>query len=174
MVVSNQCTNETSTSIYDVLIFIVKLDDGVCKVWDRRSLREHNPKPVGVLAGHIDGITYVATRGDGRHLITNSKDQTVKLWDIRRVSDREAVEGGKKAVAIQMWDYRWQRVPKNMTSTKAPKVTGDSSVMTYTGHTILQTLIRCHFSPKFSTGQKYIYTGCAAGRVVVYDVLTGL
>ena len=27
-------------------------DDGLCKVWDRRSLREDDPKPVGVLAGN--------------------------------------------------------------------------------------------------------------------------
>ena len=53
------------------------------------------------------------------------------------------------------------------------KVEGDSSVMTYTGHTVLQTLIRCHFSPDHTTGQSLIYTGCAAGRVVVYDLLTG-
>jgi len=45
--------------------------------------------------------------------------------------------------------------------------------VTYTGHTVLQTLVRARFSPKFTTGQRYIYTGCAAGRVVIYDLLTG-
>ena len=34
-------------------------------------------------------------------------------------------------------------------------------------------LSRCHFSPQHTTGQSLIYTGCAAGRVVIYDVLTG-
>lgn len=43
---------------------------------------------------------------------------------------------------------------------------GDTSIMTYRGHTVLQTLVRCHFSPAYSTGQRYIYTGCAAGRIV--------
>ena len=33
--------------------------------------------------------------------------------------------------------------------------------------------IRCHFSPMANTGQKFIYTGCAKGRVVIYDMLTG-
>ena len=46
-------------------------DDGICKIWDRRALRETDPVPVGVLAGHIDGITYIDPKGDGRHLITN-------------------------------------------------------------------------------------------------------
>ena len=31
--------------------------------------------PVGILAGHLDGLTYIDPRGDGRYLITNSKDQ---------------------------------------------------------------------------------------------------
>ena len=46
-------------------------DDGICKIWDRRSLRESDPVPVGLLAGHVDGLTYIDPRGDGRHLITN-------------------------------------------------------------------------------------------------------
>ena len=45
--------------------------------------------------------------------------------------------------------------------------------MTYRGHSVLQTLIRCHFSPEATTGQRYIYTGCASGRLIIYDVLTG-
>lgn len=49
------------------------------------------------------------------------------------------------------------------------RIEGDTSLMTYRGHSVLQTLIRCHFSPSFSTGQRYIYTGCAAGRVVSKD-----
>lgn len=147
-------------------------DDGLCKVWDRRSLREDDPRPVGVLAGHVDGITYIDPRKDGRHLISNSKDQSIKLWDIRRFSSNAAIETSKQAVANQRWDYRWQRVPKYVSNSRV-KLEGDSSVMSYMGHTVLQTLIRCHFSPQFTTGQRYIYTGCAAGRVVIYDILTG-
>ena len=45
-------------------------------------------------------------------------------------------------------------------------IKGDTSIATYRGHSVLQTLIRCHFSPQFSTGQRYIVTGCAFGRVV--------
>jgi len=146
-------------------------DDGLCKIWDRRALRENDPQPVGVLAGHTDGITYIDPRGDGRHLITNSKDQSIKLWDIRKFSQPEALEESRRAVSGQSWDYRWQRVPKRVFN--KDKLEGDSSIMTYTGHTVLQTLIRCHFSPQFSTGQRFIYTGCAAGRVIVYDALRG-
>lgn len=43
---------------------------------------------------------------------------------------------------------------------------GDTSVMTYRGHTVVQTLIRCHFSPISTTGQRFIYTGCGTGKVI--------
>uniref|UniRef100_A0A2R5LNM0 Putative ddb1 and cul4 associated factor 11 n=1 Tax=Ornithodoros turicata TaxID=34597 RepID=A0A2R5LNM0_9ACAR len=147
-------------------------DDGLCKVWDRRMLSEAHPKPVGVLAGHRNGITYIDSKGDGRYLITNSKDQTIKLWDVRAFSQKSAVEATRKAVDSQSWDYRWQRVPKRLLDHQK-NLLGDTSLMTYRGHTVLQTLIRCHFSPEATTGQQYIYTGCASGRVVMYDVLTG-
>ena len=37
-------------------------DDGICKVWDRRSLSETHCNPVGILAGHKDGITFIDTK----------------------------------------------------------------------------------------------------------------
>ena len=63
-------------------VFFTGSDDMLCKVWDRRSASES-----GVLVGHLSGITHVSSKGDGRYLITNSKDQSIKLWDIRRMSN---------------------------------------------------------------------------------------
>lgn len=146
-------------------------DDGLCKVWDRRTLREDNPLPVGYMAGHVDGITFIDTKGDARYFVSNSKDQTIKLWDVRLFSTKEAVEATKKAVSGQRWDYRWQQVPRSLNKKKVVK--GDTSVMTYRGHCVLHTLVRCHFSPAATTGQRFIYSGCASGNVVVYDLLTG-
>lgn len=149
-------------------------DDGIVKVWDRRELKENYPKPVGQLAGHKDGIAYLDPRGDGRYLLSNSKDQSIKLWDIRKFTPEGEVERFAKEVRRQHWDYRWECVPKQMKYLKANEMSdGDTSVMTYRGHSVLQTLIRAHFSPAHSTGQKYIYTGCATGQVHVYDLLTG-
>lgn len=50
---------------------------------------------------------------------------------------------------------------------------GDCSVMTYRGHRVAKTLIRAKFSPVETTGNRFIYTGCATGRVVIYDTLSG-
>ncbi len=49
---------------------------------------------------------------------------------------------------------------------KFKRIEGDSSLMTYRGHSVLHTLIRSRFSPEFTTGQRYIYSGCATGAVI--------
>lgn len=36
--------------------------------------------------GHLEGVTFLDSRGDGRYFISNGKDQSIKLWDIRRMS----------------------------------------------------------------------------------------
>jgi len=38
--------------------------------------------------------------------------------------------------------------------------------MTYRGHRVTKTLLRAKFSPMEQTGQRYIYTGCATGRII--------
>ncbi|XP_068025753.1 LOW QUALITY PROTEIN: DDB1- and CUL4-associated factor 11 [Melanerpes formicivorus] len=146
-------------------------DDGVCRAWDRRCLGEGRDSPVGLLAGHRDGITFLHPRGDGRYLVSNSKDQTAKLWDLRRPTGPGGLAAARRAVARQSWDYRWQRAPRRaMTATPLP---GDSSLMTYRGHAVLHTLLRCRLSPPPAQGGLYLGAGCAYGSVIVYDVLTG-
>ncbi|CAN0514828.1 unnamed protein product, partial [Ectocarpus sp. 8 AP-2014] len=66
-------------------------DDCVIKIWDLRSPNAaFHPNrfrarcaQVGGLCGHQAGITCITAKGDGRHFISNSKDQTMKLWDMR-------------------------------------------------------------------------------------------
>jgi len=64
-------------------------DDALVKLWDRRLLGSASGagspnKPVGVFCGHLEGITHVSSKGDGRYVISNSKDQSIKLWDLRK------------------------------------------------------------------------------------------
>lgn len=42
--------------------------------------------PEGQLLGHTEGVTHVSARGDGIHLISNAKDSTVRLWDLRKMT----------------------------------------------------------------------------------------
>lgn len=140
-------------------------DDTYCKVWDRRCLGARN-KPAGVLMGHLEGITFIDSRGDGRYFISNGKDQTIKLWDIRKMGSDICRRGFRNFE----WDYRWMDYPPRARDSKHPF---DLSVATYKGHSVLRTLIRCYFSPVHSTGQKYIYTGSHDSCVYIYDVVTG-
>lgn len=56
---------------------------------------------------------------------------------------------------------------------KQKKLRDDTSVFTFKGHHIYYTLIRCQFSPRETTGQRYIATGSADGSVLIFDTLTG-
>ncbi|XP_039036767.1 LEC14B protein-like isoform X2 [Hibiscus syriacus] len=141
-------------------------DDNLCKVWDRRCFIAKD-KPAGVLMGHLEGITFVDSRGDGRYFISNGKDQTIKLWDIRKMSSDTSCN---LEFRNHEWDYRWMDYPPKARDLKHPC---DQSVATYKGHSVLRTLIRCYFSPKYSTGQRYIYTGSHDSQVYIYDVVTG-
>ncbi|CAL4895738.1 unnamed protein product [Urochloa decumbens] len=139
-------------------------DDSLCKVWDRRCLV--GEKSAGIMTGHLDGVTFIDSRGDGRYFISNCKDQRIKLWDIRKMSS------GMRTRPMKMvdWDYRWMPFPSEAHHFKHPD---DQSVATYRGHSVLRTLIRCYFSPIHSTGQRYIYTGSSDKSVHIYDVVTG-
>ncbi|EAT40857.1 AAEL007451-PA [Aedes aegypti] len=153
-------------------IFFSGTDNGLIRVWDQRCLNEANPESVGALIGHFDGITYIDSRNDGRYIISNSKDQSIKLWDLRVFSPADAESRIKDQVSYGHWDYRWDDVPKKFYN-PTKSIDGDTSVMTYRGHRVQKSLIRAKFSPAATTGQRYIYTGCGTGRLIIYDALTG-
>ena len=46
----------------------------------------------------------------------------------------------------------------------------DCSVVTFRGHRVLKTLIRCHFSPAGSTDGRYIYSGSHDGKIYVWNL----
>ena len=52
-------------------------DDAICKVWDRRTMREDDPKPVGALAGHQDGITFIDSKVGAK---AGLHSQATELW----------------------------------------------------------------------------------------------
>ncbi|XP_068662481.1 LEC14B homolog [Aristolochia californica] len=141
-------------------------DDNLCKVWDRRCFVAKG-RPAGILMGHLEGITFIDSRGDGCYFISNSKDQTIKLWDIRKMSSNATSNPG--AFTDKDWDYRMD-YPSHVRNINHPS---DLSLATYRGHSVLRTLIRCYFSPAYSTGQKYIYTGAYDSSVYIYDVVSG-
>jgi WD40 repeat protein len=128
-------------------------------------------KAVGCLLGHTAGVTSLNGKGDGRYLISNGKDHSVKLWDLRMMLPDVLYDRDDRAqIPCRNYDYRFYEMDPRAFS-KSHKY--DCSLMTYTGHRTFRTLIRAYFSPVASTDQRYIYCGSASGRVHIFDVLTG-
>ena len=111
-------------------------DDGILTCWDSRLfgspdspvgyLGEHFkswatenlsiPKidPSRLLAGHSEGVTYIDTASDGYSLLTNSKDQTIKIWDVRNFSDENSAIQQQSNISDNRnrLDYRYDQ-PEN-------------------------------------------------------------
>ncbi|KAF0694975.1 hypothetical protein As57867_014147, partial [Aphanomyces stellatus] len=141
-------------------VFVSGSDDCYIKLWDRRMMSEANARPQGVFVGHTEGITHMSSRDDGYYFLSNAKDQTAKLWDLRKCVDHAGVQHMPRQYD---WDYRRGEYPGNFDGAVAMPHPQDQSVLTYRGHAVKKTLIRCYFSPMHSTGQRFIYSGSADG-----------
>ncbi|KAF5674918.1 WD-repeat protein [Fusarium heterosporum] len=141
-------------------------DDTTIKVWDRRSMGDN--REAGAFVGHIEGLTYIDSKGDGRYILSNGKDQSMKLWDLRMAmsTDRYTELDPTRTVSTSGFDYRggvyddedWDVHPH------------DNSLVTFRGHKVLRTLIRCHFSPPSSTNSRYVYSGSTDGKVYIWNM----
>lgn len=139
-------------------------DDSTIRVWDRRSMGDG--REAGVFVGHTEGVTYVDSKGDGRYVLSNGKDQSMKLWDLRKMMttsrfDQEILDPLEWSTG---YDYRF---PSHNDYNRHPY---DCSVVTFCGHSVLRTLIRCHFSPPMSTNSRYVYTASEDGKVYIYNL----
>lgn len=112
-------------------VLVSASDDTFLKVWfvsyhlrrsmfskycsrDRRSLGA-SQKPSGVLIGHTEGITYVSAKGDGRYIISNGKDQALRLWDLRKMrTSYEFEEVESRHYGVHNFDYRFAAAPRPM------------------------------------------------------------
>uniref|UniRef100_A0A060T0Z4 ARAD1C12320p n=1 Tax=Blastobotrys adeninivorans TaxID=409370 RepID=A0A060T0Z4_BLAAD len=149
-------------SPYDPSLLISGSDDGTVLLWDRRLCGQH--ACCGGFVGHTEGLTSVAAKGDGRYLLSNSKDQSMKLWDVRRITSQSDIKSQRIADFSSGYDYRYEPYHGPRVS-KHPR---DRSVMTYGGHAVRKTLIRARFSPLESTGGQYVYSGSADGCVYIW------
>ncbi|KAL1991303.1 hypothetical protein VTN49DRAFT_5295 [Thermomyces lanuginosus] len=139
-------------------------DDTTIRVWDRRSMSDR--REAGAFVGHTEGVTYVDSKGDGRYVLSNGKDQSMKLWDLRKMMSTADFDKADIHSYTTGFDYRFMSYLEE-DYTRHPQ---DCSVVTFRGHRVLKTLIRCHFSPPGSTNSRYVYTGSSDGKVYVYNL----
>ena len=115
-------------------------DDTTIKVWDRRSMGDG--REAGALVGHTEGLTYIDSKGDGRYVLSNAKDQTMKLWDLRKMMTTDRFDKIRPEDYSTGFDYRFSPYDEE-DYVPHPH---DCSVVTFRGHKVLKTLIRCHLS----------------------------
>lgn len=122
-------------------------------------------REAGAFVGHIEGITHIDSKGDGRYILSNGKDQSMKLWDLRMAMSTDRFEN----IGLRRnptFDYRWDRF-REPDWFRDPN---DNSAVTFRGHDVLRTLIRCHFSPPGSSDSRYVYSGSASGQVFIWNM----
>ncbi|KAK4453514.1 WD40-repeat-containing domain protein [Podospora aff. communis PSN243] len=141
-------------------------DDCTLKVWDTRSLGDG--REAGAFVGHIEGLTYIDSKGDGRYILSNGKDQSMKLWDLRMAMSTARFEelDPMRAIRGHNYEYRWEDYDNNQWF----RHPNDNSLVTFRGHKVQRTLIRCHFSPPGSTNSRYVYSGSYDGHVYVWNL----
>lgn len=141
-------------------------DDTTIKVWDRRSMGDG--REAGAFVGHIEGLTYIDSKDDGRYLLSNGKDQSMKLWDLKMMytSAQFREKNPRQHTPYSDFDYRWSKF-NDADWFPHPD---DNSVVTFRGHKVLRTLIRCHFSPPSSTDSRYVYSGSHDGKVYIWNM----
>ncbi|VDK72912.1 unnamed protein product [Anisakis simplex] len=123
------------------------------------------------IPAHEDDVNAVSFGDTSRHLIFSAGDDGLcKVWDRRALGDDHRPVGRNPSCGVSTK----MGLPISNDATtrelfisfeRSVYLTGDGSVMTLRGHSVLHTLIRAHFSP-MHTGQRYVYTGCARGQCV--------
>jgi DDB1- and CUL4-associated factor 11 len=139
-------------------------DDQTLRVWDRRSMADG--RPAGIFVGHTEGLTYVDSKGDGRYVLSNGKEQMMKLWDLRKMISPNDFDRMDLRSYTTNFDYRFSTYDEE-DYVPNPK---DCSVVTFRGHSVLKTLIRCHFSPPGSSNSRYVYSGSEDGKVYIWNM----
>lgn len=79
-------------------------DDSNIHLYDPRALGI-NKSPVSIFLGHYGGLTCVSSKEDGIYFCSNSKDQTLKIWDTRHPSPSTAFNK-----YILDYDYRFEKL----------------------------------------------------------------
>lgn len=77
-----------------------------------------------------------------------------------------SLQPNRRRATQQHFDYRWGNYDEDDWYVHP----NDNSLVTYRGHKVLRTLIRCHFSPPGSTNSRYVYSGSEDGKVHIWNM----
>ncbi|XP_032594622.1 coronin-7 isoform X4 [Drosophila grimshawi] len=91
---------------FDAQRLAVACDDGIVKLWriDEGGLNEPTNAPLGELTAHLDKIYFIRFHPLAADvLLTASYDMTIKLWDLRTMTEKCTLHGHTD----QIFDFAW-------------------------------------------------------------------
>ncbi|EDW06284.2 uncharacterized protein Dmoj_GI21649 [Drosophila mojavensis] len=91
---------------FDAQRLAVACDDGIVKLWriDEGGLTEPTNEPQGELTAHLDKIYFIRFHPLAADvLLTASYDMTIKLWDLRTMTEKCTLTGHTD----QIFDFAW-------------------------------------------------------------------
>ncbi|XP_044316938.1 coronin-7 isoform X3 [Drosophila rhopaloa] len=91
---------------FDAQRLAVACDDGIVKIWhiETGGLSEPTNTPAGELTAHLDKIYFIRFHPLAADvLLTASYDMTIKLWDLRTMSEKCSLSGHTD----QIFDFAW-------------------------------------------------------------------
>ncbi|XP_017870052.1 PREDICTED: coronin-7 isoform X1 [Drosophila arizonae] len=91
---------------FDAQRLAVACDDGIVKLWriDEGGLTEPTNEPQGELTAHLDKIYFIRFHPLAADvLLTASYDMTIKLWDLRTMTEKCILTGHTD----QIFDFAW-------------------------------------------------------------------
>ncbi|XP_017113240.1 coronin-7 isoform X3 [Drosophila elegans] len=91
---------------FDAQRLAVACDDGIVKLWhiEAGGLSEPTNTPAGELIAHLDKIYFIRFHPLAADvLLTASYDMTIKLWDLRTMSEKCSLSGHTD----QIFDFAW-------------------------------------------------------------------
>ncbi|XP_041674406.1 coronin-7 isoform X4 [Drosophila eugracilis] len=91
---------------FDAQRLAVACDDGIVKIWhiEAGGLSEPTNTPAGELTAHLDKIYFIRFHPLAADvLLTASYDMTIKLWDLRTMSEKCSLSGHTD----QIFDFAW-------------------------------------------------------------------
>ncbi|XP_032582399.1 coronin-7 isoform X3 [Drosophila sechellia] len=91
---------------FDAQRLAVACDDGIVKIWhiEAGGLSEPTNTPAGELTAHLDKIYFIRFHPLAADvLLTASYDMTIKLWDLRTMTEKCSLSGHTD----QIFDFAW-------------------------------------------------------------------
>ena len=152
---------------------VVAIDD-TARIWDTVTRQE-----LLTLSGHTSGVNSASYSPDGQHIVTASRDYTVRIWDAATGREMRALSGGANSAAYSP-DGRFIVAASGGWTARIWDAATGQAMLTLSGHggpvTSVAYSPECESPPEAPTAQcsKLIVTASEDGTARIWNSETGL